>query len=137
MPKKLYAALSEIPTKVSQLELDVNLTDYPDMTTITLYANNWVLNTQTVIVPGIVENQTAQLITINPVMDTNNTPEVGSDCEVTAIAQGLNSITFSCTTVPTVDLQYYVKWEMIDYINSETGEDVPEEIILSAEGVEF
>ena len=137
MPKKLYAALSEIPTKVSQLELDVNLTDYPDMTTITLYANNWVNNCQQVIVPGILGDETLQLILINPINDINNTAEVGNDCEVVALAQGVNSITFSCTTVPTVDLQYCVKWEDINFINSGDGSVLPENIIYSAEGIGF
>ena len=135
MSKKLYADLSELPSKISQLELDVDLTEDPKITTVTLYVTNWTNNAQTAIIPGIIANESEQAVWINPVYSSANIEAIG-DCNVRGIAQGENSITFGCETVPTIDVQFYVRWEDIDYVDNSSGADMSE-VIRSAEGIGF
>ncbi len=135
MSKKQYAALAELPSKISQLELDVELTEDPKTTKITLYANNWVNNTQTAVIPGIIAEESEQAIWIHPVYNEINIEAI-NEHKVIGLAQGKNCITFGCETAPSVDVQFYIKWQNIDFINHSSGESI-DEIIVSAEGIGF
>lgn len=71
----------------------------------TLAAANWVNNEQTVTVQGVLADETAQLI--QPVPSASDITAYISN-GIVAIAQGANSITFKCDTVPSSDIDIYV-----------------------------
>lgn len=90
----------------------------PTSVTVTLTADGWT-NTmapvepggetlghqQTVTVSGVVASETAQLITPTPAIASQSAYyEAGIMCT----NQGTNSLTFTCQTVPTIDLIVYV-----------------------------
>ena len=89
----------------------------PYMTKVTLTTSGWDTTTLTQIatIEGIKADETAQAIYINPVFDGTMINEIGS-CNVYASAQGENSITFSCDSVPTIDVEFYVKWQDVIWI---------------------
>ena len=73
--------------------------------TVTLTAANWVNNQQTVTVTGISATETDQLI--QPVPATASLGEYTS-CGILATGQEANSLTFTCSDVPTNNLTVYV-----------------------------
>lgn len=89
----------------------------PYMTKVTLTTTGWDTTTLTQVatIEGIKADETAQAIYINPVFDGTMIDEIGS-CNVYASAQGENSITFSCDSVPTIDVEFYVKWQDVIWI---------------------
>ena len=87
----------------------------PSMTKIILTASGWINNTQTVTVKGILADETAQVIHINPVYSTEAIEAIG-EAEVMAIAQGENAITFSCEKVPAINIEYCIVWQDVNYI---------------------
>ena len=87
----------------------------PKMTKIILLSSNWTGNSQTVTIEGISGDETAQAIYINPVNDATMI-DIIANCNVRASTQGYNSITFVCDTIPTLNVEFYVKWEEINYI---------------------
>lgn len=115
MSTKEYTFLNELPLKLSDLEIDLEIEDNPNMTKITLSADQWIDNQQTVEVQGIVADETAQIVYIHTVYNPTMI-EAAADAEINAIVQGENSITFSCVTPPAIDIDYFVEWEEIDYI---------------------
>lgn len=77
----------------------------PTSVTITLSSSSWSSNTQTVTVSGVSATETAQLITPTPAIASQSAYyEAGIMCT----EQAANSLTFTCQTVPTIDLIVYV-----------------------------
>lgn len=73
---------------------------------ITLSASAWDENfEQTVSVPGILADESKQLI--QPVAMVNS-KDVYADSGVSCISQAENSLTFSCSNMPTSDLSVYI-----------------------------
>lgn len=77
----------------------------PVSVTVTLAANAWSNNAQTVTVSGVLADETKQLI--QPVPASASSAEYES-CGVKATAQAADSLTFSCNTAPTNNLTIYV-----------------------------
>lgn len=81
----------------------------PTVTTVTLTAAGWTGDaepyTQTVTVSGILANETKQLIQPIPAAASQT---AYTEAGVYASAQAANSLTFSCSEKPTVDLKVYI-----------------------------
>ena len=77
----------------------------PASISVTLAANAWSNNAQTVTVTGVLADETKQLI--QPVPASASSAEYES-CGVKATAQAADSLTFSCDTTPTNNLTVYV-----------------------------
>lgn len=109
----------------------------PNMTKVTLTASDWDTTTLTQVatIKGIKADETAQAIYINPVFDDTIIEEIGN-CNVYASTQGENSITFSCDTAPTIDVEFYVKWQDVAWIEDPTSTTINPSI-MPVEGVEF
>ena len=67
---------------------------------VTLAANAWADNQQTVTATGVKSNNT--VLAVGGEDDTSHT--AWSNCDIYAIAQATNSLTFKCRTVPTSDV---------------------------------
>lgn len=84
----------------------------PKSKRIKLSASGWDTNakTQTIAVDGVLADEDSQLITITPksvsIIDYAN-------AGVYASSQAADSLTFTCNTIPTVDLQIYVTIETV------------------------
>ena len=79
----------------------------PKQVSVTLPASGWNSSskTQAVTVSGVLADETAQLITLTPALTSQTAYyEAGILCT----SQATDSLTFSCETVPTVDLTVYV-----------------------------
>lgn len=79
----------------------------PSITQVTLLASGWngENKTQTVAVSGVSADENAQLITPTPVISSQTAYyESGILCT----GQAVDSLTFTCKTVPTEDLTVYV-----------------------------
>lgn len=74
---------------------------------ITLTASNWDSNnkTQTVTVDGVLVDEGAQEIIVTPII--SNAIEYYAS-QVHAISQAIDSLTFSCDTIPSEDIDVYV-----------------------------
>ena len=72
---------------------------------ITLLASSWSNNTQTVPVPGVLADETAQLIQPVPASVSR---AVYDACAVKATEQAADSLTFQAATVPDNDLTVFV-----------------------------
>lgn len=72
---------------------------------VTLALSGWQNNTQTVTVSGILADESAQLIQPVPYVSSRAAYNAAG---IEATAQGANSLTFTCTTVPSVSLSVYV-----------------------------
>ena len=73
--------------------------------TVTLAAASWSDSSQTVTVSGILANETSQLIQPMPAIASQKAyMEAGIYCS----GQGANSLTFTCSSVPTEDITVYV-----------------------------
>lgn len=75
--------------------------------TVTLYSSGWSSNSQTVTVTGVVADTNAQAIDVSPVSktDADNWAQAGVWCT----AQGANTLTFTCTEVPSANINVNVK----------------------------
>lgn len=84
----------------------------PQSTLVILNASDWdsTNKTQTVTVEGILANEDNQLIVPTP-KSTSATDYVTAG--IYASGQGVDSLTFTCETIPTVDLQVYVVVETV------------------------
>lgn len=72
---------------------------------IILYSSNWSNNSYTVSVPGILADETAQLIQPVPYLsDQANYIEAGILCT----NQATNSLTFTCQTVPSTNINVHI-----------------------------
>lgn len=77
----------------------------PKYVSVTLSASGWASNSQTVTVQGVVADETKQLIQPMPTVASQSAYiEAGILCT----AQAAGQLTFTCSTVPTADLQLYV-----------------------------
>lgn len=77
----------------------------PVYRTITLTASAWSNNAQTVTVNGVLADETKQLIQPMPAVASQSAYiEAGIICT----AQAENSLTFTCSTVPTEDISLFV-----------------------------
>lgn len=77
----------------------------PKYRTVTLTASGWSSNTQTVTVSGVLADETAQLIQPMPAVASQNAYiSAGVICS----GQAANSLTFTCSTVPTDDITLYI-----------------------------
>ena len=96
-------------------EENENIAIKPNMTKITLLSSAWDNSTltQTATVNGIIADETRQAIMITPVF--SSIEEIGN-CNVFANEQIENGIVFKCDTVPTSNVEFYVKWEDITWI---------------------
>ena len=72
---------------------------------VTLTTSGWSSNTQTVTVSGVVASKTAQLITPIP---SDSSRSAYYEAGIMCTGQAANSLTFTCQTVPTIDLAVYV-----------------------------
>jgi len=77
----------------------------PTSVTVSLTSTGWANNLQTITVTGVSSDESAQLI--QPVPNSSSRSEYES-CGVKAVSQAVNSLTFSCDTVPSNNLTVYV-----------------------------
>ena len=86
------------------------------MRKLTLSAANWSTSakTYTATVSGILADATKQAIDINPVAkaDNDNAVKFG----VYPTSQGANTITFSCDTIPTTAINFYITYQDVNYL---------------------
>lgn len=76
------------------------LTDFPSATTATLTVVGWAANSQTVNVTGI----TADSIILMGSPSTDAQYLAYGAAQIRATSQGIGTITFTCTTTPTIEL---------------------------------
>lgn len=72
---------------------------------VTLSASAWAGNSQTITVPGVLADETKQLITPAPALASQ---AAYLDAGVLCTGQAADSLTFTCQTVPTGNLTVYV-----------------------------
>ena len=84
----------------------------PKVVPVTLTAAGWSDNTQTVTVSGVSADETAQLIQPMP---SAASQAAYIEAGILCTGQGLESLTFSCDTVPTEDLTVYVVLTEVAY----------------------
>lgn len=77
----------------------------PVYRTITLPASGWSSNTQTVTVSGVLADESAQLIQPMPAIASQ---EAYMAAGIYCSGQAANSLTFTCSTVPTENITLYV-----------------------------
>ena len=66
--------------------------------TITLFASNWLSNTQTVNVTDVTSSNTI-LVSYNP-----ESYEAYSDAVIRCVGQNNGTLTFSCDSIPSIDV---------------------------------
>lgn len=105
-PITLYpSAFSEPDVPNMSMVKDTILQMGPQSILVTLAADAWSTNTQTITVSGVLADESKQLIMPMPAMASQaNYAAAGIACT----AQGENTLTFQCQTVPTSDIQVYV-----------------------------
>ena len=74
----------------------------PLLRTATLTTSGWSSNSQTVTVNGVVANSSAQLIYVSPA--NKNSATAWGEAGVFCSAQGANSLTFVCDSVPNANI---------------------------------
>ena len=84
---------------------DVNAASLPTSTTVTLTTSGWSSNTQTVAVSGVSADETAQLIMPVPALASQS---AYYEAGILVTGQAANSLTFTCSTVPSSNLTVYV-----------------------------
>ena len=85
--------------------VDAKASGSATLKTVTLSSTEWTQNEQIVSVPGILEDETKQLI--QPVA-ASSSKEAYDECGISCIKQASDSLTFSCGEVPDSDLTVYV-----------------------------
>lgn len=84
---------------------EVNSKATPKAVSITLSASGWASNAQTVTVSGVLADETKQLIQPMPAVASQQAyMTAGIYCS----GQAANSLTFTCSTVPTEDISLFV-----------------------------
>lgn len=92
-------------TNVQDAIEEVNAKAKPKSVSVTLSASGWASNAKTVTVSGVLADETKQLIQPMPAVASQSAYiEAGIICT----AQAADQLTFTCSTVPTADLQVYV-----------------------------
>lgn len=86
-------------------EVNEKIPAKPIYRTVTLTAAGWSSNTQTVTVQGVLADETAQLIQPMPAVASQNAYITAG---VICSGQAANSLTFTCSTVPTDDITLYI-----------------------------
>ena len=82
-----------------------NVATKPPYVTVTLLASGWSDSTQTVMVSGVLADETKQLIQPMPAIASQDAYiSAGIICS----GQAADSLTFTCTTVPTEDISLFV-----------------------------
>ena len=84
---------------------DVKTEIRPKSTLVTLPLSAWSNNTQTVTVPGVLADESKQLIQPMPTIADQ---AVYSAAGISCTGQAANKLTFKAQTVPTEDIQMYV-----------------------------
>ena len=80
----------------------------PKYKQITLLASAWADNAQTVTAQGVLADETKQLIQPMPATATTGNQEAYVAAGIMCTAQAADSLTFTCSTVPTVDIIMYI-----------------------------
>lgn len=104
----------------------------PRSTSVTLLANNWSNNQQTVAVDGVT---TDNIVIVAPIPEFDNYKEY-SERNVRCIAQTNNALTFECQSVPTIDLNvnvavYYSGERVADNSSLTVTDDGDGNVIIS------
>ena len=86
-------------------ELSGKIPAKPKYVTVTLFASAWSNDAQTVTVNGVLADETKQLIQPMPAMASQS---AYYGAEVLCSGQAANSLTFTCSTVPSSNLTVYV-----------------------------
>lgn len=94
----------------SKDEADAKFAEKPVLKIVTLPQTGWYGNSQTVEVPGVLQDETVQMITVGP--NSASRSEYNT-CGVECTNQGLNKLTFTCMTEPTNDLTVLVVIEEV------------------------
>lgn len=110
-------ASEDYVTTAATVAVDEKLNEYvPTMTQITLPTTGWddATKLQTISVTGILADTTAQNIQVNPIpASMYYAIESGLYCS----AQAENSLTFSCSIIPTENITLNVVWQKVNYIS--------------------
>ena len=88
----------------------------PSMTVVTLAAASWDSSalTQSVTVTGILADETKQLIQCTP---AGASMSVAAEAGIYCSAQGANTLTFTCSEVPSENVQFCVSWQDANYVS--------------------
>ena len=84
---------------------DVNAASPPTFITVTLTTSGWSSNTQTITVSGVSADESAQLIMPVPALASQT---AYYEAGILVTGQAANSLTFTCSTVPSSNLTVYV-----------------------------
>ena len=89
----------------------------PNLTRVTLLANSWSQDTltQSITITGISADQSTQIIQIILPEDNELSNEEFELCDVSAIDQQENTIIFKCETIPSNNIEVYIKWQDCNY----------------------
>lgn len=89
----------------------------PNLTRVTLLANSWNQDTltQSITITGISADQSTQIIQIILPEDNELSNEEFELCDVSAIDQQENTIIFKCETIPSNNIEVYIKWQDCNY----------------------
>lgn len=94
----------------------------PPARSVILSTTGWSDNTLTVTVTGVLADETKQMIMPMPASSSKaDYDAAGIQCT----GQAANSLTFSCTEVPTSDLVVYVVIQDVNYINDANSQPEP------------
>lgn len=101
--------------KVSVTEHTVS--EVPQAIKITLTVADWdaTAKTQSVTVQGVLSDATKQEIRVMPVNAALDSPYITAG--VQCVAQGANSLTFGCETVPTEAIEVYVVMQNVQFLS--------------------
>lgn len=94
----------------------------PPARSVILTAAGWSDNVITVTVTGVLADETAQLIMPMPASSSKEDYDAAG---IQCTGQAANSLTFSCTEVPTSDLVVYVVIQDVNYINDANSQPEP------------
>lgn len=96
----------KVQTKTpEEVRVDIGAAPPAKLTMVTLMADGWTDNSQTVAVPGVLADETKQAITPSP---SPESWEAAGKAMVWCSAQGADSLTFVCKSVPVENLSYCV-----------------------------
>lgn len=90
-------------------EVNAKIPAKPKSVSVTLTTSGWSSNTQTVTVSGV--KATGQNVRLSPVTKADADAWASAGCWCTA--QGANSLTFTCETVPTQDIELNVEMQEV------------------------
>lgn len=88
-----------------EVRVDIGAVPPARLTMVTLMADGWTENVQTISVPGVLADETKQAITPSP---SPESWEAAGKAMVRCTGQGADSLTFMCKSAPVENLSYYV-----------------------------